>query len=161
MSKIETQSAILRAKETLESFTPLRGDCGRLCGKRCCGGEGLGMELLPGEEKLSLMEDFGEITNDVFVCRGVCERRARPYACMIFPLFPLVKEDENGLRIAAVNDLRALPVCPIASARLLPSFYRAVRRSAYILCEDPEIQSYLLEKTAEYEEIENLKKLLF
>lgn len=161
MSKIETQSAILRAKQTLESFTPLRGDCGRLCGKRCCGGEGLGMELLPGEEKLSLMEDFGEITNGVFVCRGVCERRARPYACMIFPLFPLVKEDENGLKITAVNDLRAAPVCPIASARLLPSFYRAVRRSAFILCEDPEIRSYLLEKTAEYEELEDLKKLLF
>lgn len=156
-----SENAILRAKDYLESVTPLRGDCGRLCGKRCCGGDGLGMELLPGEEKSAPMEAFGEITNGVFVCRGFCERRARPYACMIFPLFPLVREDENGLKITAVNDLRAENVCPIASDRLLPSFYAAVRRSAHILCEDPEIRSYLLEKTAEYEEIEALKKLLF
>ncbi len=155
-----SENVILRAKALLSSATPLHTDCGRLCGARCCGGEGLGMELLPYEETLSPMLSFGEVKNGIFVCRGECERKYRPYACMIFPLFPLVEETENGLCVTAVNDLRAQAFCPIAKIRLQPSFYAAVRRSARILCEDASVRAYLLDKTEEYREIEQLKRLI-
>ncbi|MBQ6018957.1 MAG: hypothetical protein IJL26_02150 [Clostridia bacterium] len=155
-----SENVILRAKELLSRASPLNTDCGRLCGKRCCGGEDVGMELLPGEETLSPMLDFGEEKNGIFVCRGECERKCRPYACMMFPLFPLAEETENGLRITAVNDLRAGRLCPIANSRLLPSFYAAVRRSARILCENDALKTYLLEKTEEYREIARLNDLL-
>ena len=155
-----SENVILRAKALLSSATPLSADCGRLCGARCCSGEGLGMELLPDEETLSPMLCFGEVKNGIFVCRGECERKYRPWACMIFPLFPLVEEDENGLHITAVNDLRAKRLCPIAESRILPSFYAAVRRSARILCEDAAVKAYLIEKTEGYREVERLKNLL-
>ena len=47
MSLIET------ARRKLETLTPLKTDCGRLCGARCCAsleGEETGMLLFPGEE---------------------------------------------------------------------------------------------------------------
>ena len=41
---------ILRARELLESHTPMKSDCGALCGGACCkGSDEDGMALLPGE----------------------------------------------------------------------------------------------------------------
>ncbi len=42
-----------RARELLAEVTPLKSDCGRVCGARCCAsleGEETGMLLFPGEE---------------------------------------------------------------------------------------------------------------
>ena len=52
MNRIE---ALLAARAVLEDVTPLKGDCGRVCGGACCepdeDGKG-GMLLFPGEETL-------------------------------------------------------------------------------------------------------------
>ena len=50
-----TQERILSALKLLEKVTPLKGDCGRVCGAACCQsdetGKG-GMLLFPGEKAL-------------------------------------------------------------------------------------------------------------
>ena len=46
--------AVEQARALLETLTPLKRDCGRLCGARCCRsleGEETGMVLFPGEEE--------------------------------------------------------------------------------------------------------------
>lgn len=38
----------MKAYRMLEKLTPLQGDCGKLCGSRCCGGDdSRGMLLFP------------------------------------------------------------------------------------------------------------------
>ena len=47
--------ALFHAREKLNSVTPLKRDCGRVCGSRCCDsleGEETGMLLFPGEDTL-------------------------------------------------------------------------------------------------------------
>ena len=46
---------LTEAREILAEITPLKRDCGRVCGRRCCSspeGEDRGMLLFPGEEDL-------------------------------------------------------------------------------------------------------------
>ena len=49
------KDTVRAAREMLEKVTPLKGDCGRVCGAACCRpdetGRG-GMLLFPGEEAL-------------------------------------------------------------------------------------------------------------
>ena len=45
-------AAVAAAREKLKNVTPLKRDCGRVCGAACCrplGGEETGMLLFPGE----------------------------------------------------------------------------------------------------------------
>ena len=45
-------TAVSAAREKLKNVTPLKKDCGRVCGARCCRpleGEETGMLLFPGE----------------------------------------------------------------------------------------------------------------
>ena len=45
-------AAVSAAREKLKNVTPLKNDCGRVCGARCCrplDGEETGMLLFPGE----------------------------------------------------------------------------------------------------------------
>jgi hypothetical protein len=47
-----------KAYRLLEHSTPLKFDCGQLCGSRCCsGGNEAGMCLYPGEE--TMLEKHG------------------------------------------------------------------------------------------------------
>ena len=80
---------IHRTRKT--DLTPLAFDCGRLCGSHCCqGGADAGMRLFPGETA-----DSGFTVRDtadggrLLLCGGHCDRRVRPLACRIFPLFPI------------------------------------------------------------------------
>ena len=46
--------AVRAARELLRDVTPLKTDCGKVCGARCCRsleGEETGMLLFPGEEE--------------------------------------------------------------------------------------------------------------
>ena len=67
--------------------TPLRKDCGQICGGECCKGDSdTGMLLFPGEETtLNIIEKNGV---RLAVCDGTCSRDERPLSCMIFPFFP-------------------------------------------------------------------------
>ena len=154
-------SAILAARDLLRELTPLKTDCGRLCGGACCeGDEETGMLLFPGEEALYescsfarvIPADFALGGTDVklLVCEGRCERDSRPLACRLFPLFLTFKEDgTTKLRI----DRRAKSVCPLTDygiKSLDPEFKQAARRAYDLLLEDEACAAYLRELDAAF-----------
>ena len=143
-------SAILAARELLQDVTPLRQDCGRICGGACCAcdGDGQGgMLLFPGEEKLydPLPEGF-EIQRDdavmegagLLICAGECRRDQRPLSCRLFPLLPTRKGSKM--------DRRAWAVCPLmewGKGGLSQEFVQAVKKAGEILYSCPECAAML------------------
>ncbi len=133
---------VIRARELMRDVTPLKGDCGRICGHACCGtdenGKG-GMLLFPGEEKIyegngdfTVREDHS-VTCDgrIITCSGSCRREERPLACMFFPLRPTAKG-------RAVMDRRAAWVCPLypnGKEGLSADFVAAAEAAAQVLSE--------------------------
>ncbi len=86
------KETVLAARELLHTLTPLKTDCGKLCGGACCqGDDATGMLLFPGEDALYencafakvLSADFslGGTPARLLVCQGHCERENRPLAC--------------------------------------------------------------------------------
>ena len=146
--------AVLGARELLECLTPLKTDCGRLCAGACCqGDEATGMLLFPGEESLyegctfadviPLDYALGSTQARLLVCKGTCDRKNRPLACRLFPLFLKFKEDgTTKLRM----DARAKAVCPLTDygiKALDPDFKQAVRKAYDLLLEDEACEAYL------------------
>ena len=146
--------AVLAARELLESLTPLKTDCGRLCQGACCqGDEATGMLLFPGEEALYADCTFARVVPTGFslggtpaqllVCDGRCDRKNRPLACRLFPLFLKFREDQTPvLRM----DARARAVCPLTDygmKALDPEFRQAARRAYDLLREDEVCAAYL------------------
>ncbi len=147
--------AVLRARALLQHITPLKSDCGRVCGAACCApdedGQG-GMLLFPGEEALYsvLPEGFALSRDDsvlpgmtLLTCSGRCDRNDRPLACRLFPLTPVIKEEG---RIALRMDPRAFSCCPLAEngpRALDPAFIDAAREAARVLCQSDENKAYL------------------
>lgn len=132
--------AVVAARELLKCVTPLRQDCGRLCGGACCqsdeDGQG-GMLLFPGEEALyATLPDGYSLSKDdsvlpgalLLTCDGTCHRAERPLSCRLFPLLPT----RTGTRL----DRRAWAVCPLmewGKAGLAQEFISAVSRAGEIL----------------------------
>lgn len=148
---------IAQAKAVLLPYTPLRADCGLVCGKACCKGDReTGMLLFPGEDTPLTVKDISGIR--LCVCDGVCNRNERPLACMIFPFFPYMSE--NG-KISAVADIRGINICPLISHKddVLFSriFLRRVARAGRILAKDEECRKFLWETSRE---LDLLKKLI-
>ncbi len=196
MGLMTQEECIRGAYGLLETVTPLRGDCGRLCGKACCkGDENTGMWLLPGEEKLlEHRKDFHVRTCQdnagypLAVCRGRCAREYRPFACRIYPLFPLVTPGkEGGLKITAIYDPRSTSNCLltqyalgrygssvnsanpledslspyIATARrrgITPSFLIRLRKAGAMLLADQELRQYLLDTSRFLIELAELRQ---
>lgn len=147
---MEAMEAVRRARSLLESVTPLKTDCGRVCGGSCCqsdeDGQG-GMLLFPGEEKLydPLPKGFSLRETDelgikclLLTCEGSCDRQERPLSCRLFPLLPT----ENG----AVLDRRGWAVCPLmeyGKQGLNPDFVEAVRAAGRVLYACPEHAAFL------------------
>lgn len=147
-------AAVLTARTLLSGLTPLKTDCGRLCGGACCqGDEATGMLLFPGEEALYANSAFARVLPAGFslggqdvsllVCQGRCERENRPLACRLFPLFLKFREDQTPvLRM----DARARAVCPLTDygmKALDPEFKQAARRAYDLLLEDKVCAAYL------------------
>ncbi len=145
-----------RLYRLFDGVTPLKQDCGALCGKACCGGDAAdGMLLFPCEETaLQVRENGGR---RFALCPGVCDRAGRPLACRIFPLFPV--PDEKG-RVRVVNDLRGARLCPLVrqyeNVRFSPRFRRRVRKAGRILSRDPDCRAFLREIGEELAELEAL-----
>lgn len=150
MAKTDYVRMYARIFRILGDLTPLRADCGLLCGGACCKGDGeTGMRLFPHEESSLLVTETPD-GGRLCVCDGTCERTMRPLACRIFPFFPTV--DEKG-RIYVEPDMRAARLCPlIENAEEIvfdPRFFRALRRVGKILARDPECRAYLRAVTEE------------
>ena len=146
--------ALFLAREKLNSITPLKRDCGRVCGARCCrscDGEETGMLLFPGEEALYREKAGWEIRDTasglMVICPGTCAREERPLSCRLFPLLPVVRDGQ----VRAAVDRRAGAVCPLARQGIRamdPAFTDAVREVGEILAAD-DGQRRFLETLAE------------
>ena len=132
-----------KAFRLLRDATPLRTDCGVLCGRRCCKGDDeTGMLLFPGEPTaLRVIETEGR---RLAVCGGVCDRNERPLSCRIFPFFPFVKAD-GGVDVRI--DPRGKAVCPLVrqahDVRFSHRFLHRARRVGQQLCRDGECRACL------------------
>ena len=147
-------TAVLAARELLENLTPLKTDCGRLCGAACCSESdaGEGMLLLPGEEMLLPEEEqqyisetelprFGPVL--MYICPDHCDRDYRPLACRIFPLAPIRMK---GGFYRTQMDARGRPVCPLSRQSrqaLDPAFVQAVEDVFNLLAQDEDYARYL------------------
>ena len=158
-------AAVSAAREKLNNVTPLKKDCGRICGARCCrslDGEETGMLLFPGEADAYADKAGWEIRETargkMILCPGMCNREERPLSCRLFPLLPLIGDDG---KIRVIPDQRAKPVCPLAcqgKEALDPAFIDAVREAGELLAEHEEQAMFLDMLVEEQEELKELKK---
>lgn len=153
--------ALGRARTLLENSTPLKTDCGKLCGGACCQSDDTGdngMLLFPYEEAFywkpipgfpfRLLPD-DTLVRDGFrlVCEGSCPRIYRPLACRLFPLRIRMVCDPLGEDTQAVAEIdpRAWAVCPLPEEgglrALSPAFVEAVEQAGNALLSNV----YLLE----------------
>lgn len=152
--------------ELFRDVTPLKEDCGLVCGGACCRcdetGETLGMRLFPAEPcRLNnaqvLPTENGE---RLVVCGGRCCREERPLSCRIFPLFPYVTPQGT---IKAVYDPRAFRVCPLiqhaAHVPLRREFVRSVRKAGRLLMRDAACRAFLQAQSREIDEFNAFLRL--
>jgi len=147
----------------LKNVTPLYFDCGELCNGKCCkGDESLGMLLFPGEEGFideSINVTVNKDGTSVAVCNGSCNRQKRPLSCRIYPLFPLIKNENGKEYIEVIYDPRAkCPLC-LGEHKLSRRFLKAVKRvGKYLLCNE-ETEKVYREISDEINDILKLQEL--
>lgn len=153
----------------LDRVSPVRYDCGKLCGSACCICDGdessqgagdfeMGIYLFPGEEKLYTMkedwlkwsvekaEDY-EFPNswhgNVYFVRcttpPVCPRNHRPLQCRTYPLMPYL--NEQGEFSLILSQAKTPYTCPLINEniKLEPRFYQATYTVWKRLLKDPYI----------------------
>ena len=133
----------------LGDVTPLRSDCGALCGAACCqGDEEDGMILFPGESKYyEDREGFSvqyntEYRCNCLICHGTCDRDERPLSCRIYPYFFYIGKE---LRVTAAPDVRAIGRCPLTKEgiRTNKTFLRRMRMAAKVIDGDAELKMFV------------------
>lgn len=149
----------LQLYRLFDDCTPIKADCGQLCGSICCAGDDSGMYLFPGEkevyklltpewahiEESDFTYDFNgkQYTVPLFMCNGSCDRFSRPLACRIFPLTPYLKN--NKLEI--IIDPRAKSICPLAKGLLIddfdPTFTANVKKAFVFLMKNKHFSHYM------------------
>ena len=157
-----TKYALLRrAYALLEDVTPLKYDCGKICGGACCKPDSVnretqgGMTLLPYEDTLIGGCDEFTIKNTqdskVLLCSGSCERIFRPFACRIFPFYARIDKDTESISLRI--DPRSVNVCPIAlkqkGTRHSVYFRRNVIRAVRLLMKDEDFKREFI-RTSEF-----------
>ena len=157
-------AAVSAAREKLKNVTPLKRDCGRVCGARCCRpleGEETGMLLFPGEAEAYAGKPGFEVRKtargDLLICSGTCERDDRPLSCRLFPLLPVIGDDG---KVRAVTDLRAKAVCPLArqgKSAMDSAFADAVREAGEILAAEDQQAVFLDMLEEEQNELKQLR----
>lgn len=119
--------ALREARSLLENVTPLKTNCGRLCGGACCEADETGengMLLFPFEDTFygAPIEGFSFrlVPDDTLfrggkrlVCEGACPREQRPLACRLFPLRLRLVTDGQETHVEPELDPRAWCVCPL------------------------------------------------
>jgi len=153
-------------------ITPLKGDCGELCGKACCQprkNTDLGMYLFPGEEIMFsgrenwLHWEQRQPDKDNFpaswqtplyfiICTKPCPRANRPLSCRFFPLAPHLTSDGTLLLI---RETMPLPyTCPLIAQQtpLEANFVGMVEQCWRLLLQDPRIRDLVVLDSREREE---------
>lgn len=144
--------ALARAWAMLEAQTPLRHDCGALCGAACCqadeDGQG-GVHLFPGERALLGDITWGEVVPsgelggaEMLLCHGPCPRDRRPLGCRLFPLTPIRRGGAWTVRL----DRRAWAVCPLMPSGmrgLSGDFVEACGKAVQLLGEDAQCDRFM------------------
>ena len=157
--------ALFAARKILEEVTPLKADCGRVCGAACCAsleGEETGMLLFPGEEALCRQVPGGRIEETangtlLLICRGTCDREERPLSCRLFPLFPCVRAGEVCLEV----DERARLVCPLCASGvqgMLPDFREHVLECGKLLLGDARQRAFMEAQTRAMDDLKKLRR---
>jgi hypothetical protein len=147
------------ANRIIGNKTPLKKDCGQICGGECCKGDSeTGMLLFPFEES-----SFNIIEKDgvrLCVCDGRCNRHERPLSCRIFPFFPYVTPEG---KIKVIPDIRGVNVCPLVSDFNNVTFDRGflyrVKKVGRLLYADEECRKFLVETSREIDRILSLMEL--
>lgn len=170
--------ALTEARELLREVTPLKKNCGKLCGGACCqpdpdeAGEN-GMLLFPFEDDFyqSSIEGmpFHLADDDTLfkggkrlICEGRCVREHRPLACRIFPLRMRVETDEAAevVHIEPEIDPRAWCVCPLPEQgglrAMSADFTSAVRAAGEILAQNDCLLEALLNEQRMIDEMRKL-----
>lgn len=152
------------AYRILDRVTPLKIDCGQLCGAACCkdgGHDDAGMYLYPGEscmyaarpEWLSISQSaftYGDSQAHALLaqCNGTCDRRMRPLSCRIFPLIPY-KKVASPLTI--IMDPRARAMCPLSQMlsidKLDTKFVEAVSYVFHFLIKSKQVRAFIQEQS--------------
>lgn len=146
--------ALREARALLENVTPLKSNCGRLCGGACCeadeSGEN-GMLLFPFEDTFynAPIEGFPFhlVPDDTLfeggrrlVCEGLCPRGHRPLACRLFPLRLRLETDDEQTHAVPELDPRAWCVCPLLEQgglrAMSGAFIEAVGQAGEILVQN-------------------------
>lgn len=145
----------------LGELTPLKTNCGKLCGAACCqsdeeeGGEN-GMLLFPYEEWFyrKPIKDFPFhlVDDDTLfkggkrlVCEGSCPRERRPLACRLFPLRIRLNPQEDGAKTEVIPEIdpRSWVCCPLpemGGLRAMSSeFVEAVRKAGERLIQNTDM----------------------
>jgi hypothetical protein len=160
---MKKEDVIKTCYSVLKRYTPLDFDCGRLCNGKCCGGdENTGMLLFPGEEKLIDPDITVKESDDgtlFAVCEGRCDRNRRPLSCRIYPVFPLIIENDGKEYVEVDFDKRA--DCPLTKGDITLNrrFCKAVKRvGKYLLLNEETAAFYrgLSEEISEYIELEKI-----
>lgn len=138
----------------------MQTDCGKLCQKQCCLQEDMGMLLFPGEEKLFEGDDDFPLKKDgkarnLLFCFGRCERKKRPLACRMYPLFPYTYEEDGAVKQKVIYDLRGINSCEIVRnhIKVRRKFVSCVRKAGKSLLRDRECADMLLEISREIDDI--------
>ncbi len=137
------------ANRIIGNKTPLKKDCGQVCGGACCKGDtDTGMLLFPFEEsELDITEKDGV---RLAVCQGRCNRNERPLSCRIFPFFPYVTFDG---KIKVIPDIRGINVCPLVAhfneVKFDRGFLYRVKKVGRLLYTDKECRKFLEDTSRE------------
>lgn len=143
-------------KRIIGDKTPLKKDCGTVCGAACCKGDkDTGMLLFPFEETTLTVNEKDGVR--LAVCDGSCKRYERPLSCRIFPFFPYVTAQG---KIAVIPDIRGVNVCPLVSNFSEVQFDRGflwrVKKVGRLLYADEACREFLTETSREMDSIISL-----
>lgn len=162
---MKKENVIKSCYSILNNVTPLELDCGKICNGKCCkGDEKTGMLVFPGEEKLldsDISIEYDENGTAVAICGGSCNRNYRPLSCRIYPLFPLLKNDNGKEYIELVLDPRA--DCPLCRGKFkfTRKFKKAVKRVGKYLLLNEETSICYRGISNEINDVIKLSELLF
>jgi len=143
------EKLIIEASDIIDGASPLNFDCGTLCDRACCIGEGY-MMVFPGEINLLKNHNYTFGQKDLIsygkietvTCDSTCDRDFRPLSCRIYPLAPKFVGDELFVRL----DVRGRPTCPLchkSMSSLNPEFIEKVKKALTHLTKDDELLRFL------------------